>query len=171
VTAGEHDVLHSVWVPAFRQKIGAVPGLHTTIFTTLTHTGTPDDAAYRLQCAELCGLDHSDMVMPVRVVEPSEFTAWVALRTSGAPSGAEGTVQGKPIAEFYQNTCSPCHGQQRQGGIGLPLTPEALTQPDDFYFDTIKNGRAGTVMPAWGDAGLTDEEIRTLVEFLRTPVE
>lgn len=98
ITAGENDVLHSFWIPAFRQKIDAVPGLHTTIFTTINRTGTPDDAAYRLQCAELCGLDHTDMVMAVRVVERSEFTAWVASRTSGAaPSeGGEGIVQGSP---------------------------------------------------------------------------
>lgn len=173
ITAGENDVLHSFWIPAFRQKIDAVPGLHTTIFTTVNRTGTPDDAAYRLQCAELCGLNHTDMAMAVRVVERSEFTAWVASRISGAtPSeGGEGTVQGSPVAEFFQATCAVCHGDQRQGGIGLPLTPERLIEADEFYFETIKNGRDGTAMPAWGLAGLSDADIRTLVEFLRTPVE
>jgi mono/diheme cytochrome c family protein len=83
------------------------------------------------------------------------------------PSAA--TVQGVPVDVFFQASCTTCHGANRAGipGLGLPLLPEVLTQPDDFYFDTIQNGRAGTVMPAWGQQGLTDEEIRTLVEFIK----
>jgi len=101
---------------------------------------------------------------PTIAVEPG---ATPTAEPGGTPAG--GTVQGLPVADFYQASCSPCHGANRAGlpGLGLPLTPEALTQPDDFYFDTIKNGRAGTVMPAWGQNGLTDDDIRTLIEFLK----
>jgi cytochrome c oxidase subunit 2 len=76
------DVLHSFWVPAFRVKADAVPGQTYTIYVTLTRTGAPDDVAYRVQCAELCGLNHTDMSMPVRVVEPAEFDRW--LQSKGA---------------------------------------------------------------------------------------
>jgi cytochrome c oxidase subunit 2 len=73
------DVLHSFWVPAFRMKIDAVPGLDTFVYATPDRVGTfEDDAGYRLQCAELCGVGHSLMIMPVRVVEPAEFEAWAA---------------------------------------------------------------------------------------------
>jgi cytochrome c oxidase subunit 2 len=73
------DVLHSFWVPAFRMKIDAVPGQKTFVYATPDRTGTFDDnPGYRLQCAELCGLGHSDMQASVRVVEPEEFEAWVA---------------------------------------------------------------------------------------------
>jgi cytochrome c oxidase subunit 2 len=73
------DVLHSFWVPAFRMKIDAVPGQKTFVYATPDRTGTfDDDPGYRLQCAELCGLGHSDMRASVRVVEPEEFEAWVA---------------------------------------------------------------------------------------------
>jgi cytochrome c oxidase subunit 2 len=37
-----------------------------------------DDSAYRVQCAELCGVDHTLMRFPVRVVEQDEFEAWLA---------------------------------------------------------------------------------------------
>ena len=79
-------------------------------------------------------------------------------------------VQGEAPVDFFRMNCVACHGADRAGiaGLGLPLLPEALTQPDDFYFDTIKNGRAGTVMPSWGAAGLTDPEIRAMVAFIRT---
>lgn len=73
-----NDVIHSFWVPAFRAKIDAVPGRHTSIRVTPIQTGGyPTNSLYRLQCAELCGLRHSMMMLPVRVVEQDEFDAWV----------------------------------------------------------------------------------------------
>lgn len=81
VTAPEGDVLHSFWIPAFRLKLDAVPGQTGRVFLTPTELGDgANDIAYRLQCAELCGLQHSRMVTPVRVVEPEEFERWVAAR-------------------------------------------------------------------------------------------
>ncbi len=78
VTAHPEDVLHSFWIPAFRIKIDAVPGLTTHIDTTPTETGGfNDDDNFRVQCAELCGIHHSTMFSRVRVVEQAEFDAWV----------------------------------------------------------------------------------------------
>jgi len=94
--------------------------------------------------------------------------------TAAAGGGAAGEVatliQDKEPGDFYRLNCSACHGQEREGitGLGLPLLPERLSESDDFYFDTVKNGRAGTVMPAWGATGLTDPEIRALLAFIRT---
>ena len=88
----------------------------------------------------------------------------------GEPAGdpAAGMVKGIPVGEFYQANCAVCHGAGREGGIGLPLLPSVLTQPDEFYHDTIKNGRAGTAMPSWEQtAGLTDEDIDALVQFIK----
>jgi cytochrome c5 len=89
----------------------------------------------------------------------------------GGAGGGEGMVKEQPVADFFQVNCSACHGADRGGisGLGLPLLPDALTEDDDFYLDTIKNGRPGTVMPAWGQtADLGDAEIRTIITFLRT---
>ncbi len=80
------DVLHSFWIPAFRMKIDAVPGLITTTTVTPNKVGSFEDLpdcpychfSFRLQCAELCGEHHTTMVTPVRVVEPEVFEAWVA---------------------------------------------------------------------------------------------
>jgi len=72
------DVVHSFWVSAFRMKIDAVPGLTTSLYVTPTEVGSfSTDPGLRVQCAELCGLGHADMRMPVAVVEPAEFDAWV----------------------------------------------------------------------------------------------
>jgi cytochrome c oxidase subunit 2 len=72
------DILHSFWVPAFRTKIDAVPGLTTQLFVTPTKTGTrDDDTGLRVQCAELCGPGHGIMAIPVRVVTEAEFNGWL----------------------------------------------------------------------------------------------
>jgi mono/diheme cytochrome c family protein len=75
---------------------------------------------------------------------------------------------GTPIDQFFAINCAACHGVDRQGIVGPALTRDVLTESDDFYFDTIANGRPGTVMPAWRDAGLNDSEISALVTFLKT---
>lgn len=80
---------------------------------------------------------------------------------------AQTMVQGALVGEFFANNCAACHGAERQGAIGPALTPERLTESDDFYHDTIANGRPGTAMPSWLTAGLTDEEIDHLVQFIK----
>ena len=90
----------------------------------------------------------------------------------GTPAAdpAAGMVKGLPVGEFYQANCAVCHGADRAGvsGLGLPLLPSVLTESDEFYHDTIKNGRAGTAMPSWEQtAGLTDEDIDALVQFIK----
>jgi len=67
------DVIHSFWVPAFRMKKDAVPGMTTTMRVMPTELGT-----YESTCAELCGLGHRNMRAQVVVVTQREFEAWVA---------------------------------------------------------------------------------------------
>lgn len=76
------DVMHAFWIPAFRMKIDAVPGMGTTVYATPTKVGSFEtDIGLRLQCAEMCGLLHDKMVMPVRVLEQKQFEAWLAQQT------------------------------------------------------------------------------------------
>ena len=84
------------------------------------------------------------------------------------PSGVEGSLGEMSVAEFYQANCAACHGGQRQGSLGPALVPSRLIESDEFYAETITNGRPGTAMPAWGGLGLADAEIAILVEFIRT---
>lgn len=66
------DVIHSFWVPEFGQKMDAVPGIETSILVTPTRTGE-----FAVVCTELCGLGHATMRAKARVVERTEFDAWV----------------------------------------------------------------------------------------------
>ena len=112
-----------------------------------------------------CGGGDSDDTEPT--AEPTETAA--ATEPSGGGGGGE-LFGGREVGEFFSLNCSACHGENREGvtGLGLPLLPDVLTEGDDFYFDPIKNGRTGTVMPAWGQSGVSDDEITALVEFIRT---
>jgi nitrite reductase (NO-forming)/hydroxylamine reductase len=76
--------------------------------------------------------------------------------------------EGKTVEAAFRDSCSGCHGPNREGGIGPALIPGRLTANDEYYFDTIKNGKPGTVMPAWGQAGLSDEEIWALVGYIHS---
>ncbi len=65
------DVIHSFWVPEFRQKQDAVPGLTTEITVTPTKLGN-----FPFICTELCGLGHALMRTRAIVMPQSEFRAW-----------------------------------------------------------------------------------------------
>jgi cytochrome c oxidase subunit 2 len=71
LTMHAKDVLHSFWVPEFRQKQDLVPGLHPTLHITPNKVGT-----YPLICTELCGLGHALMRSRVIVMQPDAFQAW-----------------------------------------------------------------------------------------------
>jgi cytochrome c oxidase subunit 2 len=69
------DVIHSFWVPEFRQKQDVVPGIHPTLHITPTKVGT-----YPVICTELCGLGHALMRSRVIVMKPDAFRKWAALK-------------------------------------------------------------------------------------------
>ncbi len=66
------DVIHDFWVPAWRMKIDAVPGITTGYRITPTKLGT-----YPVVCAELCGLGHAFMRSTAHVVTQAQFDAWL----------------------------------------------------------------------------------------------
>lgn len=73
---------------------------------------------------------------------------------------------GQPIDEYFRDTCGGCHGPNREGGTGPALIPARLSEDESFYFTTIQDGRPNTVMPGWGNIGLTEAEIQALVEYI-----
>jgi len=67
------DVIHSFWVPAFGEKIDAVPDMVTSLTVTPQNTGI-----YRGVCAVLCGAGHEAMQADVLIQEPAAFEAWLS---------------------------------------------------------------------------------------------
>ncbi|MCC6858948.1 MAG: cytochrome c oxidase subunit II [Bryobacterales bacterium] len=71
------DVTHSFFVPQFRVKQDAVPGLAITTHFTATKTGE-----YEIACAELCGMQHYKMRGRLLVMTDAEYQAWLKQRAS-----------------------------------------------------------------------------------------
>jgi cytochrome c oxidase subunit 2 len=72
---GSKDVLHSFYVPAFRMKQDAMPGMTTTMnVSNIEETGR-----YDIKCAELCGVGHYRMSAQLAVIEPDQFETWLSM--------------------------------------------------------------------------------------------
>lgn len=77
------DVIHSVFMPHFRLKMDAVPGMPTRFWFTAKYTteemrvklGDPD-FNYEMACTEICGRGHFAMRMIVIVDELDEYQEW-----------------------------------------------------------------------------------------------
>ena len=65
------DVIHSFWVPEFRQKQDLTPGTSPTLHITPNKVGT-----YPVICTELCGLGHALMRSRTIVMQPAAFEKW-----------------------------------------------------------------------------------------------
>src|SRR6185312_6360759 len=102
------DVIHDFWVPAFRMKIDAVPGITTSYRITPNRRGN-----YDVVCAELCGLGHALMRQTAHVVTPSAYDAWVKKQTAppaASPGGA--APDGKTLftqGNGQSTACGACH--------------------------------------------------------------
>ncbi len=77
------DVLHSLYIPHFRVKMDAVPGMPTQFKFTATKTTQEmrdelnnPNFNYELACAEVCGQAHFSMKMIVVVEEPAAYEGW-----------------------------------------------------------------------------------------------
>ncbi len=81
VRLAAQDVIHSFFVPEFRVKQDAVPGM-----VTRTWFNVPVPGRYEIACAELCGLGHYRMRGALIVMPPNEFRSW--LDSAGRASGA-----------------------------------------------------------------------------------
>ena len=74
------DVLHSFFVPAFRVKQDAVPGMTIDVLFTPTRDGD-----YEIACAELCGVGHYIMRGALKVESQAAFDAWLSSQQPVAP--------------------------------------------------------------------------------------
>ena len=66
------DVIHSLYIPAFRVKIDAVQGMKTYAWFQADALGE-----YDIQCTEYCGTGHSSMTANLRIVPEEEYLEWL----------------------------------------------------------------------------------------------
>jgi cytochrome c oxidase subunit II len=185
------DVIHSFWIPDFRLKSDAVPGITTKWRATPTKIGNHD-----IVCAELCGAGHSAMRARATVVSQADFDKWLAKAGGGPPptGGGGGAQEGEPGAAggppgdgkavFTENGCGGCHQLADAGSNGTTgpsldnlaadakkfgggqsleeYVRESIAKPDDVL---VEGFPAGT-MPQNFERDLTPEQLDALVAYL-----
>jgi cytochrome c oxidase subunit 2 len=170
------DVIHSLFVPAFRVKTDAVPGRYTGLWFEATKPGT-----YRLFCAEYCGTLHSGMIGRVVAMEPADFQAWLA----GTGAGA-GTLSVAAMGErvYQAQGCPTCHdprGATPRGpalagvaGSTVVLADGGRVVADDAYLrESIVAPQAKLVagypriMPTYQGL-VSEEEILQLIAYVKS---
>ena len=167
------DVIHDVFVPAFRIKADVVPGRYTTEWFEATKPGR-----YHFFCAEYCGMNHSGMGGYVVVMEPAEYENWL----SGNAGVASPAAAGRGLYESLG--CASCHGANAEGGRGPALiglygskvvlnNSQSVTADEGYLRESILNPQAkvvtgfGPIMPSFqGQIG--EEQLLTVVAYLKS---
>src|SRR6266853_5748255 len=167
------DVIHDVYIPAFRIKADVVPGKYTSQWFEATKPGR-----YHLFCAEYCGMNHSGMGGWIVVMEPTEFDNWLS-GNAGAQSTA---TTGHQL--FQTLGCASCHGTNGEGGRGPALlgvfnsqvqlaSGQTIHGDESYIRESILNPQAkivagyGPVMPTFQGV-VNEEQMVQLIAYLKS---
>ena len=89
------------------------------------------------------------------------------LRPGPVAAGSIPVQRQQELINMIKHDCGSCHGITLRGGLGPPLTSEALTgKPHGLLFNAIMHGRENTPMPPWQGL-LSKEEIEWIVGRLQ----
>jgi cytochrome c oxidase subunit 2 len=176
------DVLHSLYIPAFRVKEDMVPGQDKVMWFI---PGTVGD--FDLFCTEYCGLEHSYMFTEVKVMPKEEFDAWIADTSAVvAVVDTETSLADQGWEIMRRNGCNACHsvdgskliGPSYLGGWGGTRTvitdrEEREVTVDAEYVkrsvfepnaDVVKGFNRSLMQPY---DMLTEQEVELIIEYLK----
>ena len=61
-------------------------------------------------------------------------------------------TSGMDVEKVFERECQGCHGPNHEGGVGSDLRPGVISKKNAYMLaETIRNGRAGTAMPPFGE--------------------
>jgi len=177
------DVLHSLYIPAFRVKEDMVPGQDKQMWFI---PGT--EGEFDLFCTEYCGLEHSYMFTMVKVLPKEEFDAWIA-DTSAVEVvvDTETSLADQGYEVLRRNGCNACHSSDGSklvgpsylggwGGTRVVITDreEREVAVDEAYIkrsiyepnaDVVEGYNRG-LMLSYEDM-VTEQEIDLIIEYLK----
>lgn len=171
------DVIHSLYIPAFRIKQDAVPGDSNWMWFTAQKKGT-----YDILCAEYCGQLHSYMLSTVDVVDPDDYDTWLKTTPDLKDEHPGLTI-------MKQNACLSCHTRDGNRLIGpsfkgLVGRTETVIETDGtekevvvdraYISNSIKNPNSEVVksyqpnlMTPYAKI-LSDEQISHIIDYMET---
>jgi cytochrome c oxidase subunit 2 len=170
------DVIHSLFIPAFRAKMDAVPGRYTELWFEADRTGE-----FPILCAEYCGTGHSSMLTKVIVHPRGRYERWLDEQARKAASASPAELGSKL---YEQQGCQACHtidgspkiGPTLKGAFGREekLTDGSTVTVDENYIrQSILEPQAKIVqgfapsMPTY-QGKLSDRELTAIIEYLKT---
>lgn len=162
------DVIHSLYIPAFRIKEDVVPGRVNYLWFNAIEEGT-----YDLLCAEYCGDQHSVMLSKVEVMDPRDFQTWY----DTPPSPEE-------IAGELVKTCLNCHSLDESPRIGpgfkgifgrkstvITAGQERTVIVDEEYLERSMLEPAADVVkgydPVMPEQNFSEEELKALIQYMK----
>jgi cytochrome c oxidase subunit II len=177
------DVLHSLYIPAFRVKQDMVPGMENNFMWFIPQR----EGTYEMFCAEYCGLQHSYMYTYVKVLEEAVFNDWLIDTTQVAAVDIESpTATGKRIMQNIG--CFACHALDGTRLVGPSFkgiwdtqrtvvtgkeTHQVLVDEEyikssiyDPNVDVVEGFAKGLMLSYEGQ--LSEDDITNIVEYLKT---
>jgi len=178
LTMTSTDVLHSLFIPAFRVKQDVVPGRYSYLWFEATEPGV-----YQLLCTEYCGTQHSQMAAFVEVLPEEDF--WPRIEQD-AQWLDDFTDEQLHLAGLRLHArCASCHSLEADRRMTGPSFWEAHDQwgeersgmpgvivDDNYIRESILVPQAHIVetysaaMPSF-QGQLKEREVRALVEFIK----
>ena len=173
------DVIHGLYVPAFRIKQDVVPGMKTYLWFQPTETGIFD-----LLCSQYCGLQHAHMLSKVIVLSQKDFDKWYERKQIEMVSLAKGPSLGLEL--YKEKGCIACHSLDGTIRVGpsfkdlygnsvkvLTGDKEHTVLGDDAYIrrsiiDPNADVTAGFRPNLMPKLDLTPDEISALIEFIES---
>ncbi len=171
-----HDVIHSLYVPAFRIKEDVVPGKDNFMWFIAQKLGD-----YDILCAEYCGLQHSYMLSKLIVKEEADYNEWFA-NELGVSKDHPG------LAILKQNACISCHSTDGSKIVGPSFKDlwgrkeivirngeeVEITVDRDYMRKSLNNPNADLVKGyAQGlmisyEKTISDEQLDQIIEYIKT---
>lgn len=170
------DVIHSLFIPAFRVKKDVVPGRYAKVWFEATTAGD-----FPLLCTEYCGTGHSDMLTTVTVHEPGMFDKWLQensnlLATMPPAEAGEMLVRKRGCLQCHSLDGTALIGPTLKDVFGHEVTMRdgsRVLADEDYIRESILEPMATVVagyepvMPTYAGK-LKDQEISAIITYLKT---
>jgi cytochrome c oxidase subunit 2 len=178
------DVIHSLYIPAFRVKEDMVPGDIKQMWFIPGQVGSFD-----IFCAEYCGLEHSYMYTGVRVMPEDKFEEWISDTSAVVQLATEDLSPAQLGFQILRkNGCNACHSSDGSKIVGPSYKgsyneiQEVLTGGkkrevlmDDEYIrksiydpnaDIVSGFNKGLMLTYEGL--VTEEEVELIIEYIKS---
>ncbi|MHC5004540.1 MAG: cytochrome c oxidase subunit II, partial [Planctomycetota bacterium] len=190
------DVLHALYIPAFRVKMDVVPGRYRTTWFEVPDNG--ERREFDLFCAEYCGTQHSTMITRVHVIPADEWDDYIEQKANLVKDLSDEQLPCYAAQRLYPR-CSSCHSldgsnltgptfkglwERTEAGETVFTTGESLAglvgpgkaydSAEDYLRQSILNPQKHIrenytgAMPSF-QGQLKEREIQALVMFLKDP--